>query len=98
MRASQLMAQVMQPLGQPRAKASLRERMWAGLLSGASSSPMERVGVTSIWLTRTTETWVMNRPCRGDGVGGNAIALRAASAPEAAAALIRNCRLLVAWM
>ena len=46
--ASQLMAQVILPLGQPRAKASRRDRMRSGRLSAASSSPMLRVGVTSI--------------------------------------------------
>ncbi len=56
---------------------------------------MERVGVTSIWFTRTTETWVRNRPRKGEGVGANAIALCAVSTPEtAAAAPIRNSRLL----
>src|SRR4030088_717815 len=99
-KASQLIAQVIRPFGQPRANASLRERMWAGLLSGVSSSPIERVGVTSIWLTRTTETWVMNRPRRAGAAGADAIALCAGkgNAPEnaALAALVRNCRLLYA--
>ena len=54
--ASQLIAHVILPFGHPCAKASRRERIRAVLLSGDSSSPMDRVGVTSIWCTRTTDT------------------------------------------
>src|ERR1035437_6547065 len=36
--------------------------MRSGRLSAASSSPIERSGVTSIWFTRTTDTCVRNLP------------------------------------
>ncbi len=62
MSASQLMAHVMLPFGQPRANASLRDWIFSGRLSAASSWPIERSVLTSIWLTRTTETCVTNLP------------------------------------
>jgi hypothetical protein len=53
------------------------------------------VGVTSIWFTRTTETWVRKRPRSGDSAAKAFDALPA-SASEAAAHVVelRNCRLV----
>jgi hypothetical protein len=72
--------------------------MCAGLFSGDSSCPIDRVGETSIWFTRTMETWVRNRPAkRGFAALSTRIApwvRAAASAPAFAAAPRRNSRRL----
>src|SRR5579863_636128 len=77
------MAHVIFPLGLPRRNASARDRMWSGLFSGASSSPIFRVGVTSIWFTRTTETWVRKRPRSRPAAGPAKLFARPASATAA---------------